>query len=201
MARKAENYASLPDYIMGFKCSRHRVDDMKQILRHYNQLFMSNVTKPELLGLVSALEKTLSAPELVFVISWLDIRGLKENFSKAKAKETRPFQKLRGRPESREEEGQVENEDDEEIVASTQPTECSVCMESLLSSQFPQERLTSSCDHEMTVCSTCVTQSIDQQIIDQPYEHISCPECSNRLQFEAIKHFLLLKSLLRKFWL
>ena len=134
MTKKAEKYANLPDYVMGLTCSRHRVQDMKQILRYHNQRFMSTATKPELLGVMSVLEKTLRTPELAFVTSWLNIKGRKVNFYTAKARATQPLQKPRRRPESNEEKEQVEDESDIVSTNSSEPTECSVCMESFLSS-------------------------------------------------------------------
>ena len=66
---------------------------------------------------------------------------------------------------------------------------CSICFESLDNSNTPTINLTSSCQHERIVCSTCIATSIATQINDKIWDKISCPTCGEHLGYHDIQTF------------
>ena len=71
--------------------------------------------------------------------------------------------------------------------------ECSVCMEYFPKSNsyayFPERPITTSCNHKVMVCKSCIKQSIDLQIDDQHYDQVSCPECPEKLKIDIVAKF------------
>ncbi|PQE05907.1 ring finger domain-containing protein [Rutstroemia sp. NJR-2017a BVV2] len=67
--------------------------------------------------------------------------------------------------------------------------ECSVCAEDLEDTQFPSETCTNTCEHAITICIDCHTRSLNQQIADQSWDRIACPECSSLLSFTDVQKF------------
>lgn len=65
--------------------------------------------------------------------------------------------------------------------------DCCVCMDSLSHSNFPQQKITATCNHSPTVCLGCLTQSINSQIPDVAWDQVKCPECSEPLPFDVVK--------------
>ena len=65
--------------------------------------------------------------------------------------------------------------------------DCAVRMESLEPESFYQHKITPSCDHETRICVSCVTQSIDIQILEISWNMIKCPLCPELMPFESIK--------------
>ena len=64
---------------------------------------------------------------------------------------------------------------------------CAVCMESLEPERFYQDKITPSCGHESRICTSCVTQSVDIQILDVSWDMIKCPLCPELMPFECVK--------------
>ena len=158
MAKKAAKHAHLPDEILGLKCSQHRIDYMKQILTYYYGRVRPNGTKPYFLRQLLDLEKRLSRSEVRFIMVWLEDPPTYGPFSRARSRVQ--LQPERSRVELSEDEDE-EEEDSILGVSGVQQEaddhmECSVCMESLLSIGFPLQKLTSACDHKMTVCNGCM---------------------------------------------
>lgn len=68
--------------------------------------------------------------------------------------------------------------------------ECSVCMEYFTRNHFPWNPITASCNHKLTTCcNSCIKQSVEGQIEDQPFDQISCPECPGRLTRDMVAKF------------
>jgi hypothetical protein len=65
--------------------------------------------------------------------------------------------------------------------------ECSVCAEDLEDSQFPTETCTNTCEHAITICTGCHTRSLNEQIANQPWDRIACPECPSLLSFVDVQ--------------
>lgn len=74
-------------------------------------------------------------------------------------------------------------------VASAWPQTCIVCFETLNPETIPERRITSSCDHEPDVCRSCLATSISTQLVSKIWNHIDCPACGHRLDFQDIQAF------------
>lgn len=66
--------------------------------------------------------------------------------------------------------------------------ECTLCG-LVTSSHFPIENVTSSCDHEPDVCSSCLSRTIAVQFQTKVWNHIDCPSCRQRLHHDDVKKF------------
>ncbi len=66
---------------------------------------------------------------------------------------------------------------------------CTVCLESFEAEQFPGRKLTSTCDHEATVCQSCLATSISAQLSGKIWDQINCPDCGAGLDHQDIKAF------------
>jgi hypothetical protein len=60
-------------------------------------------------------------------------------------------------------------------------------MESLAAERFPKVRITSTCQHETTTCSSCLNQSIDSQIDHRDWDQVTCTECNEKLSYDDVK--------------
>lgn len=69
-------------------------------------------------------------------------------------------------------------------------SECSICLEDKLLAEFPQRRTTSTCAHFPTACIECIQSSLLAQFEENTMEHISCPECPERLAPNDAQVFL-----------
>lgn len=67
--------------------------------------------------------------------------------------------------------------------------DCTVCLESLHPDKFPQRRVTASCEHEPDACNDCTAASIAAQLANKLWNHIDCPTCGKRLDYQDIKDF------------
>jgi hypothetical protein len=77
-----------------------------------------------------------------------------------------------------------------DIPAPLPAIDCAVSIESLEPDSFLQHPITPSCDHKPTTCSSCLTQSIESQISDKPWDQISCPECLELVLFDSVKEIV-----------
>lgn len=66
---------------------------------------------------------------------------------------------------------------------------CTVCLESFEGDQFPVRRLTSTCDHEPTICLSSLVTSISTQLSSKIWNQINCPDCGVGLEHQDIKDF------------
>ena len=66
---------------------------------------------------------------------------------------------------------------------------CKVCLESFEMEQFPGRKLTLACNHEATVCQSCLATSISIQLSSKMWDQINCPDCGAGLEHQDIKEF------------
>lgn len=166
---------------------------MKQVLAHYNQRFGMRAKKELLLKLMVSLEGEIPKAEKKVIRDWM-VYG------------TGTFEEAVNAVSSTSQDSEVPDpilEDSEEdiappslfhhITAQTavlqRNSECSVCMESFARDNFPSQNVTASCNHEVTVCTTCTRRSVEVQMEDQPYNQVSCPECPERLAEDGVGKF------------
>ena len=74
-------------------------------------------------------------------------------------------------------------------VTSSLLRDCIVCYDTLNILTVPQRRITSTCGHEPDVCRSCLATSISTQFNSKVWDQISCPSCSQRLDFQDVKAF------------
>lgn len=67
--------------------------------------------------------------------------------------------------------------------------ECSICADEQPTTNFAVENLTSSCTHEITACTTCITAHLETQIRDKPWDQITCIMCSAIVSFDSVRKF------------
>ena len=85
--------------------------------------------------------------------------------------------------------GNVDSSSPSEEIAPTPDHFCTVCLESLEANRFPGRRLTLACDHESTLCSSCLVTSISTQMSSKIWNQINCPECGAGFEHQDIKDF------------
>ena len=74
-------------------------------------------------------------------------------------------------------------------LTSTVSKDCVVCYDPLTTRTVPQRRITTACNHEPDVCRSCLATSISTQFNSKVWDQISCPSCSQRLEFQDVKDF------------
>ena len=67
--------------------------------------------------------------------------------------------------------------------------ECIAFLETLTIATTPNRRVTEACNHEPSICLTCLGQSIVSQIDSKIWNQIDCPTCKARLSYDDIKAF------------
>lgn len=64
---------------------------------------------------------------------------------------------------------------------------CTVCDEALFENTVPSRRITSTCDHILSTCLDCLSESIRSQFENRMWNQIGCPHCNEHLQFEDMR--------------
>ncbi len=172
MVSAAQRYASFPTRIFGLKCSRHRANKIRKVLRYYEKRCGVRASKERTLTLLVALEEQVGDQDREVICEWLSSGEPAEVFIKR-------LNQIRG----------IEEDSEHDLVKAlpSLEKECSTCMESMDLPSFPTQRLTVSCQHEPTACRTCVAQSINIQIPEVAWDQVQCPECPETLSFDTIK--------------
>ena len=67
--------------------------------------------------------------------------------------------------------------------------DCVVCFETLTAENTPNRNITTSCDHEPDVCTTCLSTSISTQFTSKVWDQIDCPTCGERLGYQDVQEF------------
>jgi hypothetical protein len=182
-------HKDLPKIILGLKCAQHRVTKIHEILDFYHwQYSKKSSTKIKLLSMLVTFSQDLPQQEQDALRIWLaqdeghvklaDIvtaaRGptIRELYGEA----SNTSRKLVKRPKK------VPKKKKKTINR-----ECIACMEAFTIDSLPAIHLTPDCVHEPDTCSSCLTQSLDIQIRDQPWDQITCPSCPQRLPYEIVK--------------
>ena len=75
------------------------------------------------------------------------------------------------------------------VQGSQKQIECAVCMETKNSSEFPADKITKECQHDVDVCDECLTESISSQFNGNIWNEIDCPSCGSRLAPEDVNRF------------
>lgn len=63
------------------------------------------------------------------------------------------------------------------------------CLEVLTTAITPTRRITSSCDHDPLICSSCRAQFITTQLDSKIWNQIECPTCNARLDYQDVRAF------------
>lgn len=67
--------------------------------------------------------------------------------------------------------------------------ECVVCTDSRSLSRFPSYSPTAQCTHSADVCRRCLRTWISTTFTSKIWDEISCPTCSERLDYEDVREF------------
>ncbi|PQE04907.1 RING finger protein [Rutstroemia sp. NJR-2017a BBW] len=157
---------------------------MRAILKHYGRhRGLSGATKVRLLRHLDYLQISLPADERHRLQEWLSISEYRgsdslNNFISAP----------HGQPSTN---GDLQGSQRSAFITQVKAElrECSVCAEDLENAQFPIEPCTDTCEHAITICTGCHTRSLNEQIANQPWDRIACPECPSLLSFANVKKF------------
>lgn len=77
----------------------------------------------------------------------------------------------------------------------TEPAECIICLETFPPSSFPEQRISSTCDHasperrHQRACKSCLAQHLDAQLTNSGPDRLSCPICLSALTYNEIKRW------------
>jgi hypothetical protein len=178
----ARDYSTLPSKIIGRGVYGYSKDKICQILTHYNKRNFKSWNKTKLLQQLVEVERTLSRQDERYVQLWMTY-----NQYGVSAPRFSEFVRTRKLPEITD-----SVSDDEEFLSPgpfgrSATIDCVVCMESLEPESFPKHKITPSCDHKTTTCTSCLTQAIESQIPDVAWDQIKCPECPEMLDFASVK--------------
>ncbi|TVY39652.1 Uncharacterized protein LSUB1_G004501 [Lachnellula subtilissima] len=200
----------LPMSIFGKHPRYYTKDLLRQILTHYKRRHLKRDSKSTLFRYLTTLEATLADKDQRIIGEWMKQRSAdRPRFSafvanRESALEEHSSDELDVTHSKRRKMiaapfyGEDDSEDDmlvanlkknpsPDISVPQAPIDCAVCMESLEPESFYQHKITPSCDHETRICVSCVTQSIDIQILGISWDMIKCPLCPELMHFESIK--------------
>lgn len=161
-------YVQLPFRIFGLLQREHRVVRINQFLTYAKARYVKRSRKVILLTHLAALERTFAPDKQDAISRWF-----------SSGKDSSELDSIIGDKATQ----------DNAVEVDGVEVECSVCMVSFTSSQFPRKKLAPTCDHEPTACLACLAQSLERQIEDLPWDQVSCPECPERLSFDVVKGF------------
>ena len=68
-----------------------------------------------------------------------------------------------------------------------QDKECTVCLELVAETSFPNNEHASGSEHSSDVCLNCWNQHIESEIRSKDFDGISCLQCSHRLVEEEVR--------------
>ena len=163
---KPHHHASVPTYVAGCSYKYWRKTQLTAVLDHYAEPYPDGASKPDLM-------KTLHALSLRQPITPRDKSRILHRM-------LRPTQLELGN-------AGPSSPHNEHAPISEQV--CKVCLESVEMEQFPGRKLTLACDHEATVCQSCLATSISTQLSSKIWDQISCPDCGAGLGHQDIKDF------------
>jgi len=201
MAKQEAEDAQIADVVMGLTFSEHRRDALQQVLAYHGQRYHGRWTKRLLLAAMASLERTLNMQETSIITAWCRqprFGTVQESYAarrrridveeSAAAKASNPG---KGAPKDKDDNnsGTLKKEHDHEETNARflHRRHCRVCLELFFRDNVLL--ITPSCNHEVAVCDSCITQSVESQIDEQPHDQISCPECHERLTQEVVARF------------
>ena len=160
----------LPDAIFGRPRAEYSVPVLRRILNIFFQKLQKNETRANLLTKLSVLENAQTK----------DIRETVSQLLRRGEKITRAAIAAGVQPED-------EDEEDEEEEQSEQPDRnCEICIQTLSASAFAQDKITPGCNHDSSVCRSCLTLHI-QMHLDNEWEPVKCLSCSIELPFNTVE--------------
>lgn len=178
----AQPYAELPNTIFGLTSSQQRVLRIKELLSYYKVPFSKSATKVQLLRHLATLEDQFSDREQRYLSAWLRGGGLlsdlKATLRKAQALTKNITVVMESSLLAR-----------ELIVPLSGEQECSVCLTTFTGDAFPRKRISTSCKHGSFTCLACLKQSLEIQVQENPWDHITCPECPAMIAYQGVKEF------------
>ncbi|CZR51821.1 related to RING finger protein Dorfin [Phialocephala subalpina] len=185
--RASRRYAAFPKRIFGLYCSQHRAFNMQHIIQYYQKRVGARATKERLLNVLMSLEKQVSKAEAEGIQEWLEskdptpasLRFILDDVKDGKVK-VKAEVKV-----------EIKREPSLELRSPSPPPprtkECCVCAEDLPESSFPEQKITSTCNHEATTCRDCVSATIATQIPELAWDQLHCPECPETLPYDVVK--------------
>ncbi|KAF7908178.1 uncharacterized protein EAF01_003933 [Botrytis porri] len=184
---KDPNYPDLPGLIFGCSPSKHSKAFMKIPLgRFHVQVKSSDKKKDTLLKLIE-LERSIGEREKEALVKWFagerSFRALAALLNDAWKPEIAP-RRVDG-PAAKK--VKLEETNDDIIFAAVD--KCTVCLEKLAPEKFPQTRITSTCAHDPTICSHCVTDHLNYHIQTKALDQISCPGCPEKFSDAEIEQY------------
>jgi hypothetical protein len=69
------------------------------------------------------------------------------------------------------------------------PRECTICFNNLMSYRFPHRNISASCQHERSVCLSCVAREIKRNFDDNGWTEARCVACQSLLSSNDIAEF------------
>lgn len=184
--------------ICGRQPSFYSIDELRQILRHHRRRLLVRDTKSALLDILINLEKRLSDQSRGNIESWMrQSRYYKPSFADFVKPEgendsdddsqVSKRQKSSKKPERKASNNYIQDGTSMDVDDGSR-IDCTVCLESLLKNEFPKHKITTRC--EASTCSSCLTEAVESQISQKPWNQIECPECPELVPFEAVKEIV-----------
>jgi hypothetical protein len=189
----AQPNTGLPNTIFSLTSLQHRTLRMKEFLRYYRIGVAETATRMQLLSHLTAVESYFSEAEIGIISKWFQGGGLLSDLKPTLRKAGAHTKALIGIPDFVLDVN-VPNGAENRIVPLNVEQECKICLVTLPSDAFPRQQITASCRHPSFTCLECLKQSLDIQIQDQPWDHISCPECPATINYHRVKEFASSKS-------
>ena len=166
VTEKSHHHASVPTYIAGCSYKYWRKTQLTAVLDHYAEPYPEGASKPDLMKTLHALSQRQS------------ITPRDKSRILNPRRRPAPLELGNANPSS---------PHNEHAPISEQV--CKVCLESFEMEQFPGRKLTLTCDHEATVCQSCLATSISTQLSSKIWDQINCPDCGAGLEHQDIKEF------------
>jgi hypothetical protein len=195
-----EEYANLPNLVMGIPCPQHRPAKMVEVLKYYQIPCTVAVEKHALLQAMLLLQATLTDAEINIITLWLVAGG--ESFKEAvQASRLRAFGEEWAIYDRDFFADDSDTESDvtlagenliEEPVAAEDNLDCRICLESFPAGRFLQEGPTPSCDaqkEDHRFCVKCLENHIASQATDPEFRQITCPICRAELHIDTVRDF------------
>ncbi|KAF8864894.1 hypothetical protein BDZ45DRAFT_581627 [Acephala macrosclerotiorum] len=193
--RASNRYGAFPKRIFGLKCSQHRAFNMQHILQYYQKRVGARATKERLLNLLISLEKQVTKAEAEGIQEWLKSNSptaASLRFILDDAKDSKVNAKTKVKAEVKRKLSLGLQSPSPEIRSPFPPQvtkECCVCAEDLPESGFPEQKITSTCNHEPTTCRTCLSITIATQIPELAWDQLHCPECPETLPYDIVRTY------------
>lgn len=206
-AAARENYPNFDFYkpIFGLSYSQHSVFRSRKVLEHYNKYARTRDRKPELFMKLAALEKEVPKAEAKAIKEYVEDgpsgRTLYDLIGEVKNKKRKLEDEVQTPVQHSHKNARLQLRDEygNEPPMFVTDKECTVCMEKIDANDFPRYALTKLCEHEPTICRSCVKQSIETQIPDVIGEQVKCPECPATLPHDVLKGVGLSRSVRKVF--